>query len=90
MSKPLVKIQNWSVVDSVISSGYQELEAGRRLTGNIFGHKDLPNGIIYTSAIVSIDMARGLVETLNSVYQLGEIDEEYEIWLLGRRAARAA
>lgn len=89
-SKPRVKIEKWSVVDSVISTGYQELAPGQRLTGSIFGHADLPNGIIYTSAIVSVDREAGLVETLNTLYQLGKIDEEYDRWLIWQRAERAA
>lgn len=89
-SKPRVKIENWSVVDSVIATGYQELAPGQRLTGNIFGHADLPNGTIYTSAIVSVDREAGLVETLNTLYQLGQIDSEYERWLIWQRAERAA
>jgi hypothetical protein len=89
-SKPHVKIENWSVVDSVIATGYQELAPGQRLTGSIVGHADLPNGIIYTSAIVSVDRDTGVVETLNTLYQLGQIDAEYDHWLTWQRAEHAA
>jgi hypothetical protein len=53
------------------------------------GHTDLPNGVIYTSVIQSVDRARGLVETGNAVYQLGQVNEEYEQWASrGERAVR--
>lgn len=90
MSKPLVRIENWSVVDRVIASGYQELAPGRRLTGNIVGHENLPNGIIYTSTIVSVDTVSRRVETLNTVYELGQVDIEYQRWGLWQKSERAA
>lgn len=90
MGKPLVRIEKWSVVDSVISTGYRPLAPGKRLTGSILGHADLPNGIIYTSAILSVDAAAGLVETVNTLYQLGAIDEEYDIWCRAQTDRRAA
>ena len=88
MKKPTARIENWAVVDSVSSPDYRELEPDRRLTGNIFGHAELPNGVIYTSAIVSIDTARRLVETRNSVYELGAVNDDYDRW--SREHKRAA
>ena len=90
MDKPLVRIENWSVVDSVISPGYRQLAPGKRLTGSILGHADLPNGIIYTSVIMNVDAAAGLVETVNTRYQLGAIDEEYDHWCRAQTEQRAA
>ena len=90
MEKPTVKIDDWSVVDNVVSQVYRELEPGRRLFGTILGHADLPNGIIYTSAIVRVDRVRGLVETRNSVYQLGQVSDSYARWDWERWAARTA
>jgi hypothetical protein len=87
MEKPLAKIDNWSVVGSVVLEGYRELEPGQRLTGEVLGHTDLPNGIIYTSAILSIDMDNRLVETRNTVYELGRANENYERWWAERRRA---
>lgn len=80
MEKLTAKIENWSVVDNLIFNGFRELEPGQRLTGYLMGHSDLPNGVIYTSVIKSIDKATGLVETGNTVYQLGQINEQYEHW----------
>jgi hypothetical protein len=80
VNKPKAKIDNWAVVDSVSSPDFRELEPERRLTGTIFGHANLPNGVIYTSAIVSIDSANRLVETRNSVYELGEMSDDYGRW----------
>jgi hypothetical protein len=88
VNKPKAKIENWAVVDSVSSPDFRQLEPERRLTGTIFGHSNLPNGVIYTSAIVRIDSANHLVETRNSVYELGEVNGDYDRWT--REHGRAA
>jgi hypothetical protein len=80
MEKLSAKIEDWSIVDNLIFHGFRKLEPGQRLTGYIMGHTNLPNGVIYTSVIQSIDTANGLVETLNTVYQLGQVNEEYQLW----------
>jgi hypothetical protein len=87
-NKPLARIDNWSVVGSVVLGGYRELEPGQRLTGEVLGHTNLPNGIIYTSAILSIDLPNGIVETQNTVYELGHISEDYERWSREHRKPR--
>lgn len=81
MEKSVAKLENWSVVGSVVFEGYRELEPGQRLTGEVMGHTNLPNGIIYTSAILTIDMEKRQVETRNTVYELGEMSADYERWL---------
>ncbi|HEX3661789.1 MAG TPA: hypothetical protein VHU89_10180 [Acidobacteriaceae bacterium] len=90
MQKKIVRIENWSVVSSVIYDGYCELEPGRRLTGDVLAHSHLRNGLIYTSAIQSVDRRGGFVETRNTVYELGQVNPEYEQWLQAREKARAA
>jgi hypothetical protein len=80
-NKPLVRIENWSVVGSVIYYGFRNLEPGARLTGDVMGHSNLRNGTIYTSAILTIDRLRGMVETHNSIYSLGEVSEDYARWM---------
>lgn len=80
MEKLSAKIENWSVVDNLIFHGFRKLEAGQRLTGYLMGHTDLPNGVIYTSVIQRVDTANGLVETANTVYRLGQMNEFYEHW----------
>jgi hypothetical protein len=80
MNKPLVRIENWAVVDDLIFQGFRGLEPGQRLTGTLLATTDLPKGIIYTAVIESIDLKNGVVETRNSVYQLGQVDEEWERW----------
>jgi hypothetical protein len=88
MSKPVVRIENWSVVQDLISERYRELQPGSHLTGYAFGHVTVPNAkFIYTSRIVSIDLSKGLVETLNTSYQLGEVNPEYKEWDWRRAAA---
>lgn len=90
MQKQRIRIENWAVVDDVITTSYRELEPGRRLTGTVFAHADLPNGIIYTSSIVSIDAAAGVVETQNRLYELGQASGEYHEWHRNRVLERAA
>jgi len=90
MDKPTVRIENWSVTGSVLFQDYRALEPGQRLTGDVFGHSNLRNGFICTSAILSIDLTRGLVETHNTVYQLGAVNQDYERWMTERGTPRAA
>ncbi len=80
MDKLSAKIENWAVVDNLIFHGFRKLEPGQRLTGYLMGHSDLPNGVIYTAVIQNVDLANGTVETANSVYRLGKIDETYQRW----------
>lgn len=80
MDKLSAKIENWAVVDNLIFHGFRKLEPGQRLTGYLMGHSDLPNGVIYTAVIQNVDLANGMVETANSVYRLGKVDETYQNW----------
>ncbi len=90
MQKKIVRIENWSVVSSVIYDGYCELEPGRRLTGDVLAHSHLRNGLIYTSAILNVDRRSGLVETRNTLYELGQINPEYQRgWRQGRKRRAA-
>lgn len=85
MRKTLVAIENWAVVESVISPSYEELQPGRHLMGNVLGHASLQNTkLIYTSRILNV--YQGVVETLNTLYQLGEPSEEYKEWERRREA----
>lgn len=81
MDKPSVRIENWAVVDDLISHGYRQLQPGQRLTGTILSTTNLPKGTIYTSVIQNVDAKAGQVETFNTIYQLGKMDEDYERWL---------
>ncbi len=90
VNKPKVRIENWSVVDDVISPAYRELVPGYRLTGYTFRHRDLPCGLIYSSAILSVDPETSLVETAEAVYHLGKVDRRYERWFLGGSVEDAA
>ena len=88
--KPIVRIENWAVVGSVIFLGYRELEPGQRLTGDVMGRTNLRNGSIFTSAILSVDLERKRVETRNSVYELGTVSEDYARWMNERERPHAA
>lgn len=91
MPKPVVTIENWSVVQDVSSYSFQELQQGNRLMGYVVGHAHLPNAkVVYTSPIMSVDLTQGLVETRNTLYRLGEASPEYKTWEHKRRASAAA
>ncbi len=79
MQKPLVRIENWAVVRTMIPPSYQDLRPGTRLIGNATGHLGAAGGtLIYTSTVVSVN--EGLIETRNTLYQLGEASNEYKAW----------
>jgi hypothetical protein len=91
MWQPLVILENWAVVDSVVSQSYQELLPGKHLTGTVLGPANLPNtNFIFTSPIVGVDGDKGVVQTRNTIYQLGEACHEYKTWDRERRGAAAS
>jgi hypothetical protein len=80
-AKPTATIQSWAVVDTVLWHSFAALQAGNRLTGHVSGLPHVPYGKpAYTSPIVRVDPAHGLVETRNTIYRLGEISEAYGCW----------
>lgn len=86
--KPEVTIENWGVVELVSSQTFEELHPGNRLVGYVLGHARLPNSkLVYTSPIVSVDLSEGMVETLNTVYRLGDASSEYKSWEFKRKTA---
>ena len=83
MPKREVRIENWAVVRSVRCPSFEELQPGFHLMGTAIGHANLPGqSFIYTSRIVSVDNLNGVVETQNTLYQLGQPDETYKAWQL--------
>lgn len=90
MPKPVVTIEQWAVVRHLISPIYEELQPGNHLTGWVFAHKNIRRKtLVFTSPILSIDVSQGVVETLNTLYRLGEPSDEYKAWFNQRRAAAA-
>ena len=89
MPKPLVTIENWGVVRSVVSPSFEELHPGNHLMGHVLGHPNLHySKLVYTSPILSVDFSQGtVIETLNTVYRLGEPSDEYKSWCSKRRLA---
>jgi hypothetical protein len=91
MSKPLVRIENWAVVQKSIALNFEELQPGKHLIGTVVGHRTLPNAeCVYTSPILSVDVDERRVETRNTVYQLGEPSETYKSWEHDRKFDSAA
>ena len=90
MQKPIV-MENWSVVLSAASPSFEQLQPGKHLMGIAFDHADLPGrSFIYTSSIVNADKNKRLVETSNSMYQLGEPRMAYVAWQFERERQFAA
>ncbi|QNI33821.1 hypothetical protein H7849_07870 [Alloacidobacterium dinghuense] len=88
MSKPVVMIECWAVVENVTSQSFEALHPGNRLMGYALGHATLPNTkLIYTSPIVKIDLSQRLVETFNTIYRLGDPSEDYKSWVQKRTVA---
>jgi hypothetical protein len=79
MEKPVVKIEDWAVVESLVPPNYENLQPGRRLVGYVFGHPGATAGqFIYTSPILSVN--KGSIETLHTVYVLGDSSNAYKMW----------
>ena len=90
MSKVVVTIENWAVVRSVGSRDFQELNPGTRLMGYAIGLAHIPSSmIVITSPVLRVDINLGIVETLNTLYRLGEASNEYKSWANQRRSAAA-
>jgi hypothetical protein len=83
MRKREVTLEDWAAVRSAHSPSFEELQPGVHLMGNATGHEDLPGlSFIYTSSIVNVDNANGLVETSNTLYRLGQPHQTYKAWQL--------
>ncbi len=89
MRKPLVTIEDWAVVQRGVNLTYEDLQPGRSLVGNVFGHENLRDDRkqIYTSPILRVHTDSGLVETRNTLYQLGEASSDYKSWREARKPA---
>ena len=86
--KPCARLENWAVVPGIHLATYQELEAGNVLVGKVFGHPTIDEGtFIFSSPIVRCDSGRGVAETRNTAYSLGEASQEYKLWSDRRGAA---
>jgi hypothetical protein len=79
--KTLTTIQCWAVVEAAVSQRFAVLQVGNRLRGHVLGLEHVPYmKLVHTSPIMHVDFARGLVETRNTTFLLGEASEEYESW----------
>lgn len=85
MAKPIVIIEQWGVVRSVISPTYDDLQPGNHLTGHVFAHANRCKTLVYTCPILSVDFNQGFVETLNTMYRLCEPSDVYKPWFNKRR-----
>lgn len=83
-------IDGWAVVPDLSLGSFEELCPGNRLTGYVRGHEKLPgSALVFTSVIVGVDLEKGLVETGNTMYKLGQASADYRSWLYKRRESAA-
>ena len=88
MPKPEVTIENWGVVQGISTHSFGHLHSSNRLVGHVFGHARIPNtSVIYTSPILSVDLNKGVVETLHTTYRLGRVNDDYKYWESKQTAA---
>jgi hypothetical protein len=86
--KPQVKLENWAVVPERRTGEYQELQPGNALVGKAFGHPRIQEGtVVFTSPILSFNSETKIVETKNTSYCLGEVSQDYKLWVTRRAAA---
>ena len=89
--KPSVKLEDWAVVPSAKPGNYEALKPGNLLVGRAFGHQRIKQGtFIFSSPIVRVDARNGVAETRNTCYDLGEISQDYQAWLIQQPNRTAA
>jgi hypothetical protein len=80
MRKRKVKLENWSVVDSLTLQEFRDMVPGQRVSGRVRKWFGIPQGTIFSATIVSVDRNRRLIETPNAIYRLGTVSKAYEQW----------
>jgi len=85
-SKPVVKLENWSMVPSADVNPYMAPEHPARqpvLYGRVTGHPLHEDGTYVTTSRV-LASSGNEVETYNTIYNLGKISEGYQDWCSSR------
>ncbi|HEX4038980.1 MAG TPA: hypothetical protein VHX37_13050 [Acidobacteriaceae bacterium] len=90
MKKPKVKLENWSVVDSLLLQDFRDLAPGQRLSGRVSKLFGIPQGTIFSATIVYVDRKKHRVETPHAIYKLGSVNQAYERWADQRVTAPSA
>lgn len=80
MGKRKVKLENWSVVDSLTMQEFRNMVPGQRVSGRVRKWYGIPSGTVFSATIVSVDRKRRRIETPNAIYRLGTISKAYERW----------
>lgn len=66
------KIENWSI-------GNSQSVIGQYLIGKVYGHEKIEDGrFVRTSYIKDIDIENSKIETRNTVYELGQMSEDFK------------
>lgn len=78
--KPTYRIEEWSVVDGSNNPYLAPELRGFKLHGKITGHRNervTPDKACTTSLIQKLEIETGYIETYNSVYELGAVDQAF-------------
>ena len=73
-AKKVVRIENWKIVDA--DEAGRGVQGQKFLVGNAVDHPNFPEGAAATSSVITHSAAPTYVETLNTLYLLGEPAEK--------------
>lgn len=83
MNEPIIRLENWSVVEKPTDDPYRPPETlPTILAGNVYNHPRLENGVkVLTSKIIEMSVKNGFAKTHNTDYILGDPDPEFLEWV---------
>lgn len=73
-AKKVVRIENWKIVDA--DEAGRGVQGQKFLVGNAVDHPNFPEGAAVTSSVITHSATPTYVETLNTLYLLGEPAEK--------------
>ena len=78
----MIRLENWSIVNSKDNPFLAPELRRRSLHGNVYGHPVFEDGkSIKTSPLIEIDLEKNVAKTQNTEYVLGEVSTPYMQWL---------
>lgn len=77
------RLEKWSLIYGEPSSPYQPPELWSKcIQGNVYGHPRFKDGtFVTTSSIETLDVPNKKATTLNTDYELGEVDPAFLAWI---------
>src|SRR3990167_4218020 len=78
LMKPRCRMENWRITEYIHNNFHSQWQLG----GDVINHPRLYTmSCVRTSFIVSIDAKFKVVETHNTIYQLGKVSDFFELYL---------